>query len=112
MTKAFSDLRLCMTPEAQLCAQAKTEHLLAEIPFHQLRYARELSQQTLSDGLNVQQLSISKLERRADMYLSTLRSHIQAMGGDLEIVARFPQGTVKISKFSDLENDTEASGCK
>jgi hypothetical protein len=36
------------------------------------------------------------------MYLSTLRSHIEAMGGELDIVARFPDGTVKISNFSDL----------
>ena len=39
-----------------------------------------------------------------DMYLSTLRSHIEAMGGELEIVARFPDGTVRISNFADLGN--------
>jgi hypothetical protein len=38
------------------------------------------------------------------MYLSTLRSHIEAMGGELEIIARFPDGSVKISNFSDLGN--------
>jgi hypothetical protein len=46
--------------------------------------------------------SISKLERRADMYISTLRSHIRAMGGELEIVARFPDGEVRISNFEEV----------
>jgi len=52
--------------------------------------------------LHVQQPSIAKLERRTDMYLSTLRSHIEAMGGELEVVARFPEGIVRISNFSEL----------
>jgi hypothetical protein len=38
------------------------------------------------------------------MYLSTLRSHIEAMGGELEIIARFPDGSVRISNFADLGN--------
>jgi hypothetical protein len=48
------------------------------------------------------------MEKRTDMYLSTLRSHIQAMGGELEIVARFPDGAVKINNFSDLASNTSA----
>ena len=44
----------------------------------------------LAEALHVQQLLVAKLERRTDMYLSTLRSHIEAMGGQLDIVARFP----------------------
>jgi hypothetical protein len=43
--------------------------------------------------------SISKLERRADMYISTLRDFVRAMGGDLEITARFPDGEVRINQF-------------
>jgi hypothetical protein len=50
----------------------------------------------------VQQPSIAKIEKRTDMYLSTLRSHIEAMGGQLEIVARFPEGSVKINNFAEL----------
>jgi len=42
------------------------------------------------------------------MYLSTLRSHIEAMGGQLEAVARFPDGAAKISNFSDLESNATA----
>jgi hypothetical protein len=42
------------------------------------------------------------------MYISTLRSHIEAMGGQLEVVARFPDGTVKITNFADLGSNTAA----
>ena len=48
------------------------------------------------------------MEKRTDMYLSTLRSHIEAMGGQLEIVARFPDGSVRISNFADLGSNATA----
>ena len=48
------------------------------------------------------QPSITKIEKRTDMYISTLRSHVEAMGGQLEVIAKFPDGNVKISNFSDL----------
>ena len=43
------------------------------------------------------------------MYISTLRSHIRAMGGDLEIIARFPDGEVRISNFEDVDPRAEAA---
>ena len=45
---------------------------------------------------------LTKIEKRTDMYLSTLRSHIEAMGGELDVIARFPDGSVKINNFTDL----------
>lgn len=53
----------------------------------------------LAEVLHIQQPAVAKLEKRTDMYLSTLRSHIEAMGGELEVVARFPDGAVKIRFF-------------
>lgn len=103
MAKKFSDLRAQMTPAARAQATAKAQGMLAEMPLHELRQARGLSQKMLAEVLHVQQPSIAKLERRTDMYLSTLRSHIEAMGGQLEVVARFPDGAVRISNFSDLD---------
>lgn len=82
--------------------------MLAEMPLNELRQARGLSQKMLAELLHVQQPSIAKLEKRADMYLSTLRSHIEAMGGELEVIARFPDGSVKISNFSDLGSTVTA----
>ena len=102
MTNKFSALRSRMSPESQGRAEVKAKAMLAEMPLNELRQARGLSQKMLADVLHVQQPSIAKMEKRTDMYLSTLRSHIEAMGGQLEVVARFPDGVVKISNFADL----------
>lgn len=102
MANKFTELRSRMAPESQARAAAKAKAMLAEMPLNELRQARGLSQKILADVLHVQQPSIAKMEKRTDMYLSTLRSHIEAMGGQLEVVARFPDGAVKISNFSDL----------
>ena len=104
MVRKFSDLRAQMSPEAQQSTEAVAQTMLAAMPLNELRQARGLSQKMLAEVLHVQQPSIAKIEKRTDMYLSTLRSHIEAMGGELDIVARFPDGSVKITNFSDLEN--------
>jgi len=102
MAKKFSVLREAMSPEAQERSLAEAAQMLAEMPLNELRQARGLSQKMLAELLHVQQPSIAKLEKRTDMYLSTLRSHIEAMGGQLEIIARFPDGVVKISNFAEI----------
>ena len=104
MAKKFADLRAQMSPESRARAEAKAQAMLAEMPLNELRQARGLSQKMLAEVLHVQQPSIAKIEKRTDMYISTLRSHIEAMGGELEVVARFPDGAVKISNFSELGN--------
>lgn len=108
MTKKFSELRARMSPESRARSEAKAGVMLAEMPLHELRQARGLSQKMLAEVLHVQQPSIAKIEKRTDMYLSTLRSHIEAMGGELEVIARFPDGVVKISNFSDIGDSAAA----
>lgn len=102
MANVFNALKASLSPEAQAKAARKTEQMLQEMPLHELRQARGLSQKMMAEALHIQQPAVAKIEKRTDMYLSTLRSHIQAMGGELEIVARFPEGSVKIQNFSDL----------
>lgn len=102
MNRKFSELRERMSPESQSRAEMKAQVMLAEMPLNELRLARGLSQKALAEMLHVQQPSIAKMERRTDMYISTLRSHIEAMGGQLEVVARFPDGIVRITNFADL----------
>jgi transcriptional regulator with XRE-family HTH domain len=94
-----------MSDQSRSRADAIAKKILAEMPLNELRQARGLSQKALAEALHVQQPSIAKLEKRTDMYVSTLRTHIEAMGGELEIIARFPEGSVKISNFSDLAED-------
>ena len=103
MAKKFAELRAKMAPESQARATEKTQSMLSAMPLDELRQARGLSQRMLAEILHVQQPAIAKMEKRTDMYLSTLRSHIEAMGGELEVVARFPDGAVKVTNFSDLD---------
>ena len=102
MAKPFRSLRDKMSPEAQAAAEQKTQALLEALPLQELRQARQLSQEQLATILQVKQASISKLERRTDMYISTLRQFIEAMGGELEIVAKFPDGVVRITQFQEI----------
>jgi DNA-binding XRE family transcriptional regulator len=102
MTRKFSELEAKMSPERRARIAQEVEKTLAEMPLNELRNARGLSQQMLADALHIQQPAIAKLEKRTDMYISTLRSHIKAMGGELEIIARFPDGDVSISNFSQI----------
>ena len=99
MAKSFKTLEQRMPAAARARSEEKARKLTAEMPLNEMRAARELTQEHLAKLLNVKQASVSKLERRADMYVSTLRSFVKAMGGDLEITARFPEGEVRISQF-------------
>lgn len=102
MAKKFAELRAKMSPEAQARTAEKAKLMLAEMPLHELRQARGLTQKMLAEVLRVEQPSIAKMEKRADMYVSTLRSHVEAMGGSLVVMAQFPDGAVRISNFSDI----------
>jgi DNA-binding XRE family transcriptional regulator len=108
MARKFSELTAKMSPAARARARARTKTMLAEMPLQELRLARGLTQGQLATTLKVRQASISKLERRADMYISTLRSHIEALGGELDIIARFPDGEVRIANFEDVAGDGRA----
>jgi len=70
----------------------------------ELRTARELTQERLAETLGIKQATVSKIERQSDMYVSTLAKFIEAMGGTLEIRARFPEGSVRIKQFSDARS--------
>jgi transcriptional regulator with XRE-family HTH domain len=91
-----------MSPEAQARAKAKAEALRAEMPLNELRNALEISQKHLAEVLRVDQPSISRMERRTDMMLSTLARFVEAMGGNLEMVARFPNGSVHITGLAQI----------
>ena len=102
MTKPFSNLRNKMSIKAQKSAEAKANKMLNEMPLQELRQARQLSQERIAEVLATKQANISRLEQRTDMYISTLRSYIEAMGGQLDIIARFPDGEVHISQFKEI----------
>ena len=101
MSKKFGALRKRMSPASRAQSDLLFRQLMADMPLHELRKARDLSQVKLAEVLQVNQAAISKIEHRTDMYISTLREYIRAMGGDLQIVAKFPEGEVNITNFSD-----------
>ena len=71
--------------------EARTAELIAEhMTLRDVRKAREFTQKRMAELLGIRQDSISKLEKRTDLLLSTLRSYINAMGGELELVVKFP----------------------
>lgn len=109
MAKNFKALRDKMSPQARERAATKAREIIQQMALDELREARRLTQEQLAATLHVKQSAISKLERRADMYVSTLQRMVRAMGGELEIRARFPEGEVRITQFSENEESVDAA---
>src|SRR5438128_12120959 len=104
MAKNFKELQGKMPPEAHAKAKAEAEKIIKEMPLHELRAARLLTQEHLAKVLGINQSAVSKIERRTDMYVSTLADFVKAMGGRLEIRAIFPDGAVSITHFQEPED--------
>ena len=101
----FSELTRDFTPERRQRIDEMKDEMLAEMPLHELRRARELTQRDMAKLLKVNQPAVSKMEQRADVYVSSLRSYIEAVGGKLKIVAEFPEGEIAITNFSDVGDE-------
>ncbi|MEB3294689.1 MAG: helix-turn-helix domain-containing protein [Synechococcales bacterium] len=91
--------------ERQEKIRQQAEKMIAEeLSLRDLRIARQLTQEKLAERLKVRQESISRLEKRADLHLSTLREVIQAMGGELRLVVEFPdRPPIVLSGFQDSQ---------
>jgi DNA-binding XRE family transcriptional regulator len=98
--KNFKELEAKMPPESRARVAARFNETLENMPLEKLRTARAITQAQLAGALGIKQNGISKMERRTDMYVGTLARFIEAMGGELEIRANFPEGAVRITQFS------------
>ncbi|HEX2972613.1 MAG TPA: XRE family transcriptional regulator [Tepidisphaeraceae bacterium] len=108
MAKSFDSLVKRTTTQAtRQRAARRTRELLAEMPLSELRQLVGLSQQELADILSIRQPSLSKLENQADMQISTLRRIVEALGGELQIVARLPKGDVPLQQFGRAKQHTQ-----
>jgi transcriptional regulator with XRE-family HTH domain len=105
MAKNFKILKEKLSPQARARAHALALQDEAEMPLAAIREARNLTQSTLAGILGINQPAVSKMERQTDMYISSLRSMIQAMGGKLQIEAVFPDGRIFVNQFHELEED-------
>ena len=101
--RPYGELRAKMSPASRARAEKRAKEVLAEMPLCEVRHAREMTQKQLAEILRINQASVSKLERRTDMYISTLRNVIEAMGGQLEITAVFRDGAIRITLFEELD---------
>jgi predicted transcriptional regulator len=102
MAKSFKKLRKEMSLDRRKRIEKRAGTTLKEINLRELRQAFALTQQQLADTLKINQAAISKMESQSDMYLSTLRRVLEAMGARLKIVAEFPDGDeVMIDQFSE-----------
>jgi predicted transcriptional regulator len=99
--RPFRELTKGFTPARRARAAAKAAALREEMTLEELRKARDLSQEEIAQALAVGQPAIAKLEKRTDMHISNLRRYIEALGGKLEITARFPDASVVINNVGD-----------
>lgn len=91
-----------MSPGAKAASAAEYVRLTEQMSLQELRRARELTQTRIAAELEMGQGDVSKLERRTDMYVSTLAGYLHAVGAELEIRAVFPNGhAVRITQFAD-----------
>jgi len=89
-----------LSPRAER-AWRKAASLREALTLEELRKTRKLSQEDVAASLSVGQPSVAKLEKRSDMHVSNLRRYIEAMGGTLEITARFPDASVTIRDIGE-----------
>jgi transcriptional regulator with XRE-family HTH domain len=103
MTSNFNELFLKMKPSSQARVKSRSDELLRTMALADVRRAQARTQQQLAGTLNVNQAWISRVERQTDMYLSTLRGYIEALGGELELVARFTNCAVRLDQFAEAQ---------
>jgi predicted transcriptional regulator len=99
--RPFSELTKNFTPARRARVAAKAAELRETMTLEELRKARSLSQEEVADSLSVGQPAVAKLEKRTDMHVGNLRRYIEALGGKLEITARFDKTRVVISNIDE-----------
>src|ERR1035438_8812298 len=109
MAHNWRDIRRKLSPQQEEETRLYVKSVVEAVSLNQLREARSLTQANLASILGINQGSVSKMEKRTDMYISTLRSFIQAMGGQLQIRAVFPEGEVQIEQFENVADSTADS---
>ena len=91
MAQSLADVLSAFTPEQRVRVEARAQELIEEeLTLRALRQAHHLTQERVAALLGVEQENVSRIERRADLLLSTLASYVAAMGGKLRLIAEFP----------------------
>jgi transcriptional regulator with XRE-family HTH domain len=101
MAKSFDALvKRTTTKRTRERAACRAQELLQELLLSEIRELTGKSQQQVAKTIGIRQPSLSKLEKQSDMQISTLRKIVEALGGELQVIARFPKAAVKIDQFN------------
>ena len=108
MATSLKEKMEALDASRRLRIETRAAELVAEeMSLRDLRHARKLTQKRIAEILGTGQDGISKIEKRSDLLLSTLRSCLESMGGQLRLVVEFPdRPSVVISGFSDADEDS------
>jgi transcriptional regulator with XRE-family HTH domain len=98
--KTWKELKAGVAPETRRRGEAKAQMFLAGLHLDELRKHVGLTQEQLASRLGTVQPTVSKLERRSDLLVSTLRDVVEAMGGALDVTARFGTDAFRLSQYS------------
>lgn len=99
MARKFEGIREGMSPDRRARNEAAALLLSVSMDLVELREAKDITQEALAEKLDIAQSNVSRLERRADMLVSTLSEVVRALGGELQLIATFPDGAVRIKQF-------------
>ena len=106
MAKSLEDVLSAFTPEQCARVKARAQELIEEeLTLRDLRQAQHLTQERMAELLGVEQENVSRIERRADLLLSTLASYVAAMGGKLRLIAEFPNRKPVAVALGDLSEN-------
>jgi len=110
-TKPWSNIRKLskLTDEQRAAIDHAVQQHPTVIHMRELRKAREVTQRALAAAMEVEQPEISRLEKRTDIYINTLRRYVEGMGGQLRVVVSFEDGTeFEFDQFRDIEPPKQA----
>jgi transcriptional regulator with XRE-family HTH domain len=102
MARSFTELEETMTPASRARAEARSREMMAEMFLAEICKLTGRADEELAGVLGVTPRSLSKLENQDDMQISTLRRLIEALGGQLEIIAHLPKGDIRIRQFREV----------
>ena len=108
--RPWAEIRKERGAEAQARMARYRVEMLEAASLAELRRARALTQAQLGEALEMPQSAVSRLERQADLYVSTLRRYIEAMGGALHLEAVFPDARIPIARFGSLVEPADTDG--
>jgi predicted transcriptional regulator len=104
MVRTLKEVLDALPADERAAIDRRYEELVSEVEsLRELRQISELSQAKIAKTLKISQPAVSKIEKQTDMYLSTLRSYVEAMGGELDVIVRLPnRAPVKVMSLEDV----------